>query len=292
MNRRVFDRAATLDLFNPSIGDYVLQRYKDDVSMLRNGMQSLRSESSLTTLLSLQRNGDLSKVDFNDICNFMMGELVACGFEGVSTSYVSLLCLYRIIEINDGEIIFQGDWSCAIDFILLNADGCATYDSFVVIEWALSEGEISNKQVLDFVEKNVCSIGSDDEIRAASSLISSVPTTIEAYQENVELLKEHVINLMCDNFCEFIEVSDAFSKVGYGEYDEAEKEIKNLIKYKLSELNVNFLESDIEIVAGSYSISYELDRYYEDHGDDYSYDNDRSSKVFSINEVDELFDRS
>ncbi|MHB9100912.1 MAG: nSTAND3 domain-containing NTPase, partial [Sulfuricella sp.] len=84
LNRTVSAQGPSMiDLFNPSIGDYVLERYAGDVIALRLGMQSLRTLRSTITLRSLQGDRRLSKADTKSICDTLIEHLAENDFDGV-----------------------------------------------------------------------------------------------------------------------------------------------------------------------------------------------------------------
>ena len=137
INRTVSPKGpATIDLFNPSIGDYVLKRYAGDVVALRLGMQSLRTLRSLITLRSFQADRRLSEADTKLICEALIEHLAENNFDDASVPYVSELCdVYR------GCGGFKSKASvalrAAILFIINKGLGDATDDSFEVIKWGV-----------------------------------------------------------------------------------------------------------------------------------------------------------
>lgn len=279
----------TIDLFNPSIGDYVLERYAGDVVALRLGMQSLRTLRSTITLRSLQGDARLSKTDAKSICDALIDNLAENRFDGVSVSYVSALCdLYR------GCGGFESNTSvglrAAVQYILNKGLGEATEDSFVVVKWSLKQCIVTPEQALDFVAGNVDTVGSHHEIRTMFSLLSAIPETTQGYGTIAESATERVITVLAENFSDFIDVNSVFSNAEGGDHHAAAEKLKKLIERELVGLGVGFCADDIDRVLESYDVAYELERYFEN-----SYDGDNRGSVgpakLAIDEIDDLFDR-
>lgn len=291
LKRTVSSKGSPLiDLFNPSIGDYVLSRYTGDVVTLRLGIISLRTLASLSTLRSLQRNGQLSTPDALSICNAAIKQLIETHFEEANASYVSSLCAI-FWDCYGGERIDEGALKSAVLFILSGpVDGTATLDALRVIRWAVQESFVSQEQALVFVISNLDSVYSDQEIEAVSSLLSVIPDTVLGYANCMVSWTKHVVELISDNFAEYIPVEDVFSQVEYGKHDTAEKEIEKLVELKLDELGVTLDQDEIASIFEVYDVGYELDRYHENASDGGDYGGEAPT-VFAIDEIDDLFDR-
>jgi len=266
--------SAMIDLFNPSIGDYVLKRYSRDVVTFRLGIQCLRTLRSTITLRSLQGDGYLSEVDVKSICAAIIVHLFETDFDGVSVSYVSALC--DVYKRSGGfKSIPSLALRAAVLFILNEGAGKATDYSFEIIEWGMKQQIITPEQALKFIEGNVDYFGDYDEMRAISSLLMAIPAVTNGYQDIAQSVRENVIQVISDNFSEFIDVNSAFSKVEYEDDDGASGELKKLIEEQLIEIGVNFGEDDISNILDSYDVSYELRKFFENAYEEYD---DRGSR--------------
>lgn len=290
LNRIVSTQAhSMIDLFNPSIGDYVLKRYAGDVDALRIGFQSLRTIRSTITLRSLQGDRHLTEADAKSICDALISNLAESEFNDVSVAYVSALCdVYR------GCGGFQGVASAALRaavlFIINESNGEATDYSFGVVEWGIKQCIVTSTEALDFIAGNIDNLGSHTEIQAIQSLLSVIPEATPRYGEIIQAAKEHVIELVSDNFSDFIDVGSAFSKVAYEDDRAAGNELVKLIEEELVELGVDFCTDDVSRILETFDVPYELQRYFENsYGED-----DRRYEgpvMLHIDEIDDLFDR-
>lgn len=290
LNRTVSPQGPSIiDLFNPSIGDYVLERYAGDVVALRLGIQSLRTLRSLITLRSLQGNRRLSKDDAKGICDALIEHLAEKDFGGVSVAYVSALCdVYRGcggFENNVSEAL-----RAAILFIINEGLGEATDDSFEIIEWSVGQSIVTPEQALSFITGNIDIVGSYTEMRAISSLLLVIPKATSGYKEIIQSVKEHVIEVVSDNFSEFIDVNSAFSMVEYEDDRAAGNELKKLIEKELVDIGVSFCADDVSSILESYDVTQELYNYFHNLHEE---DEPRSEgpAILAIDKIDDLFDR-
>ncbi len=140
---------AGVDLFNPSIGDYVLHRYATDIPALRTGFASLRSTTSLKTLADLATNKLLTKLTATAIHRYVLQNAIEEQFIGYSPEYISLACLQSY----GPEASFDADDSLlppAIEFLL--GSECPTYfqDVAEFVVRALDAGLIKGEHAASF----------------------------------------------------------------------------------------------------------------------------------------------
>ncbi len=279
-----------IDLFNPSIGDYVLKRYTGDVAAVRLALLSLKTLKSTTTLRGLQRDSYLSKADTKSICDTLLEHFSERNFNGVTGEYLSALCdIYR------GCGGFVGSISealrAAVLFIVNNGLGEATYYSLNLVEWAVTENVIAPEQALDFVAGNIEVIRAKYEIRAMSSLLLAIPHTLPRHSELLESTKEHVLDVISENFSDYIDVSLAFNNLESDDDFTASNELKKLIEKELDDLGINFDGYDVDNILETYDVPSELNNYIENTFD--FVDREATGPTgLAIDEIDDLFERS
>lgn len=290
LNRAISSHGPSIiDLFNPSIGDYVLRRYAGDVVALRLGLQSLRTLRSTITLRSLQGDGLLSKENAKVICGALFEHFSVMLFDGVSVAYIS--ALFDVYKECDGlKNPPPSALYAAVSFILKEGMGEATGYSFNVIEWGLSQLIVTPEQALSFVSANIEQAESATEIKAMSSLLLAIPEGIPGYGQNAQAAKEHVLEIVSDCFSDFIDVDSAFSRVEYGDVRAASNELTKLVEKELVDLGVDVFPGDIARVLDSYDVTDGLHSYFEN-----SYDgDDREAEgpiMHVVDEIEDLFDR-
>jgi adenylate kinase family enzyme len=282
------DGSANIDVFNPSIGDYVLRRYAGDTFTLRNGMLCLLTSSSVATLYSLSSNKMVNEKECATICDAILEKIAASSFCGVSIEFVSAVAILRIIRSEHYHI--DANRVAAAQHIISNGAGEAVHDSYLVSDWAFGEGVISADQLLDFIDGNIANMESEDDIMTVSSLLARMPADNAKTKIVVEHLGRHVVETIRDNNSDFIEVSDAFSEVVWGDYDGASEKVGELLREKFKSLGVEIDDQDIVDIIDNIDLTNKLDDYWvnsDTGGESYSQGPDAPE----FDEIDDLFAR-
>lgn len=289
-NRNVASNGlAAVDLFNPSIADYVIRRYAGDLTSLKLGLQSLKTTRSLITLLSLWVDKHLSSEDAQSIAGNLIEHIKKTDFKGVDVGYVSLLCdiCRRLNVAKDAE---YPALEHALRYILVEGAGQATDDSFRAIQWGIEKGEFSDSQGLSFLSENVDAIESLAEMKAAGALLSDISKKVEGYANVLSVFKAHIVDVVSESFNDFIDVDYTFSSIEYGDHASASRELEKVIEKELSSIGIDFNATEISDVLSAYDVVNGLHSYYENSydGDDRRVD---GPAVLVVDEIDDLFDR-
>lgn len=293
LNRSILQPTQVLiNLFNPSIGDYVLGRYTSDHQLILQAMLSLRTLNSLNTLKSLIHNGSLSKNDGVKISESLLIFSLENKVYKNEIDYVySLISIYK--ELPYDLIRMEFVLVEILKFIQEEVASHSTDYSLQVIEWAIHKNLTTPAKALNFAKINADIICSDQDIQAMTSLLSSIPETTEGLSELWDDIEHRVTEMFAENPADFIDLKNAFSSLSYGDHYSAKYEVKKLIESKLEYLGINSSYENSQMILDNCDIESELDRFFRES----YYDNDEhqyhSPTLFSskIDEVDDLFDR-
>jgi len=210
-------------------------------------------------------------------------------FDSISVAYVSKLC-----DVYKGCGGFESNVSTALHaavlYIINKGMGEATDDSFGIVEWSVEQRIVTPEQALNFIAGNIDIVSSYTEIQSISSLLLVIPEDTPGYREIIQSVKEHIIEVVSDNFSEFIDVNLAFSMVDYEDDRAAGNELKKLIEKELVDLGVNFCADDVCSILESYDVTQELYNYYH-HLHEEDEPRSEGPAVLAIDEIDDLFDR-
>lgn len=285
---RIFDSAhqVAFDLFNPSIGDFLLRRYSTDIRMIKEGVISLRSVSGIETLLSIRRAGLIPPNTANEICREILTEVHKSEQEGYSSAFISIICNEVLFFDSNNKYLPN-----AVKFILENGSIGGPDHSLSMIKHCLHFGKISATDAINFLNRNFEEIQSDDDIFDAAEIISTLPEKTAERSILVEKILQHVIEIASESLSDFIEISEAFSGVEWDDTDQAEDNIARMIQEKFDELGISIGDDRARDVARSIDI--------EDHLHSYIINSDGSSDEYTSpepstepDEIDDLFDRS
>lgn len=280
-----------IDLFNPSIGDYVLNRYSHDVVSIQTVMQCLRTTMSLLTLAGLKTGNHISIAQALLICNSLLNHAYSEKFHGFTISYISKL-LHTCIDSVGHLATNQQKIFTAIQHIITNAIyGEVSYDTYYSLHWALKLKLIPSKTILNFIKEHYEQSNSDDEIRVISNMLN-ISGECDESKEVKELIRIHIVNIASDNLTDFVDTDRAFSRVNYDDIGGASHELTKLIEEKANTLGITLSGLDILNIMDSYDVSHELYMYYTQcysHEGEYHVD---SPVVLVTDGIDDLFERN
>lgn len=274
-----------LDLFNPSIGDFVLKRYATDTRMLKEGAISLRSASAIETILDIRREKIISETVASEICRDILTEAGREGFSDYDVSFISSLC--NDVLMFDVSNKYLPD---ALKFVLANGSIASSQQSLTTVRYGLTLEKISAIDAVQFLSDNLEDIQTDDDILDAMAIVKELPDDMPQRDSVATAIYEHVVEVASDSLSEFIEISDAFSGVGWEDTDQAEDNMTVMICEKFEALGLVITPDRAREVARSIDIEDHLQSYIMNSGDP---DDQDSSPRFSSgpDEIDDLFDR-
>lgn len=251
---------ARIDIFNPSIGDFVLQRYSDELGLLSCVMFSLRSYASLITLRSLRERRFIEAKDAITILLYVAQRANSLGFKGFSATYIAALC-EELAKISTNEVkLFKTN---AAKFVLENASDAATDDVFNLIRWGIYENILPPTSVVAYAQAHLEDADSKFELRALGRLVAEVDADVDGIDELRSSVREHALDAFSENFNDFLDLSDAFSNVDSEDYSFARDLLKDRISEVLSDLQLDYDISDIENILDVIDVRSELDSFHD-----------------------------
>lgn len=283
------EKEPLVNLFNPSIGDFVLHRYASDLPSLRAGFSTLRSTSSMRTLLDLERNGLIDAKAKKAILDSILDGARDCDYVGFSPDYVALaLVNYKermdLLSPNDDRVI------AASTFVAQSE--CPSYFAEVadVMSWRLHHSLSSEPEVAGFVAA-ACGGGATlAELSKLANLAGRLPDDLaEKIWPNVEeLATNYFIDAVHDEFSD----DDVFEWIDSPEDAyEAERNLSRLVEAKMDGLGIPISDSAVELIVEAFDISERIRERFTPEPD-YEYLGGRQSAMPESDAIDDLFDRS
>ena len=280
-----------IDLFNPSIGDFVLPRLSGNISMLQRGFLCLQTSASVLTLISLYENSTITKSNCQKIATAIVGRMIEVKFHDYSLEYISDLTFFIITKLSTNDDLDAGLVVICRRIIGAKLNMRQIGNFFRIVEWGLKSGDLSGSEALEFLDDQTHRIGNDHEIASAWSLMDSIPHSTTDFSRVQAKIEDHLHEMLSDNITDFIETSDAYRDFQYGEYDEARERLAELVDAKLEKLGVSTSRLlGIQIVEG-YDVQDDMDGYFQNSYDDRSYNSSNGSTPDYGSEIDDLFDR-
>ena len=294
LNRNMHpDGSADVDLFNPSIGDYVLGRYVTNPAVLKSAFVSLPTLSALRTLISLTKNGKINIRNAHDIALAILINAADNEFTLHSIDYLSRLCIFSedMLTPNQklGELI-----DAVADHIILSSSERKIDTSIIrAFHWSLQRGRVSSEAAMTYVAENFEDLsGDDDEIAACWALLQRIPVSTSQLAVCSDF-EDYIIDWVSGNLSEFVQVTVAYAEADYGDYEMAREKIAQLVDEKFAEWGMNTPRMNAtEIVAG-YDVEYDMDKYHRNSYEG-SYDGPggyMSNQPSEDSAINDLFDR-
>lgn len=290
LNRKISNKEgeASLDLFNPSLGDYVLRRYKNDIPTLRSAFKSLRSPSSLNTLRNLAANDIIDTKTHTSIIDQLIKNASLYEFDGFTLEYLSKLLLSRDSYLyNKMDPISRK----AIKHILNNSDAIEDSNSIRLLKLTVESRITDPKKAYELLIKlcDNCSYNNEEEILEIFSLYNSTNYILEASEVVRCHLEDLALTYLEENIYDIFPDSDVFSNVDPGDATSATTNLKELAETKILELGLAW-KLNPERVLNAFDIHWRMDSYFMENSS--HEDIIRPQQLNYIDEVDDLFSRN
>lgn len=224
------------DLFNPSIGDFVLSRLAGDITMIERALLCLHTPASITTLISFFENSTLKKKECQRIANKISLKLVEENFHEYSMEYTSDLVIFIINKLLPNVALEEVLVKMCRYVLESKITARQIGHVFRIVEWGLKHGDLSPSEVLEFLDGETHRIGSDHEIASAWKLLNSIPQSTFDFNKIQTRIEDHLHEMLSDNITDFIETSDAYHDLQYGEDEEARERLAEIVDEKLEKL--------------------------------------------------------
>lgn len=283
------EKEPLVNLFNPSIGDFVLHRYASDIPSLRTGFSTLRSISSMRTLLDLERNHLISEKAKMAILDAILDDAKACNYVGFSVDYIALALvsyhndmrsLSPNIERVKSASTFVAQAECPDDFS----------EVAEVMMWRFRHALSTQQEIADFVSA-ACDAGANlTELSKLANLAGCLHDDLadELWPSVEELATNYFVDAVHHEFSD----SDVFDSVeGPEDTYEAERNLTRMIEGKLEKLGIPISDSAVEIIVEAFDIKDRIKEHFQPEPH-YEYRGGRHSAMQESDAIDDLFYRT
>lgn len=284
-----------LDLFNPSIGDFIIRRYSKDKSILRMSFISLKTIDSLTAFFGLFRDMKIRDAVAQEIICAVLKTASIREYEGYSFGYLLELAS-STIEKWGGISKFSPLIKKLCSHVQSNIDDLSLCESLLILfSWAIINEAMPESAVVNFLKNNFASVSEDGEITACWELIEILDLDENAKEHLYEKFSSALQETIWDGLKDFVEIDEAFSSCDYGDYSDARYRLADLISDKLKKLGLPEDFIDSSELAQDYDIEIEMDNYFRNSYEP-SYEKNQNIYSYEVKSVDDpihdLFNRS
>lgn len=294
LNRNVINRNnITYNLFNPSIADYVLSSYLDDINYLEELLTCLKTPAAIDNINSLYVSGGLGKA----YCSKLV-EMQLIGLSKTSSKYVFDSYLLKLLLLASKVVSPRDELLQYITVLSQNAfevgNDKLNYIFFEFVNWVieLSIIDVHDLRLSESLKIWVSDEGKDyDDYVSLSKLIIRVePSGGDLTDKFKRLLIENMSYDITQDTLDNGLLSDIYNEEEYESYV-----LDDFVSDMLSEVFVKFESSEIEEISECCDLEQIIQSNIDSssHGDEqYEMSRDaRRSTVSSVDVIDDLFDR-
>lgn len=287
------ENQAFVRLFNPSLADFVLNRYAGNTPALRQCFGSLKTQSSLKTLKDMLDNKIISVGVATEVINHIFSSAVDINFIDSNAEFVAQLCIARS-ELGEKFNLSDQSLLKAIKFIDSEKCGRSFLASARVLLWALRSGSVDKMAVETFL---IEAFGNDpgyDELLILGQLVKCfyLVESKSLYDAYDQVITDYLISSVEDEFPDAEVFSDD------GSQSAARRRFLELMDEMAVELGANDSSIVADSVVGLVDVDKFYDKYFHEtaHEPDYKFYRDQrmswSGRSFSpIDPIDDLFSR-
>jgi len=285
------------NLFNPSIADFVLSSYFDDIDYINNLLSCLRTPQSIKNIRSLVPTNTINETDCSDLISKQLTEIFLTEDEVKFDEYLQEVILL-MSTIGTTTSLHLTYLTKVAEMLLSKDSKRPSVKIFSIILYFTRIGviNIQSKEYKDKVSDWAsCSINMDEH-KPLSSIIADVEPQ-EA--ELTETFKDSVVELFCDSITEDIIENGILEDMYSDDYFVGLK-VDDFVEKTLSELNINFDSNEVDVIVDACDfeviIEYNIDAssgYFDDSdGERFYEDNEDSGENSEVSLINDLFDRS
>ncbi len=282
LTRKLYkDGRATLDLFNPSIGDFVLHRYAKDVPSLRAGFASLRSTESLATLSNLARNRLIGPQIAASLLRQLGEHAGALHFVGYTPQYVA--------QVFVGCAQTNHWMSDAMEFVV--GQECPSDFETVADLWLLAgrAAKVDSPAIARFVASACEHSPSAEEFRKLGELLPLLAAADRSTTEDI--LEAAFTSFLLDAIWDEISDDEVFDGLGPDDSIRAKEKLQGLVTEKFEALGLTPDNASLADIVDEYGVTDRMSDYFREPDDAYDGDGRRHADTY-LYEIDDLFDRT
>lgn len=288
LNRTILKNSSLINLFNPSIGDFVLKRYSSDVPALRDAFTCLRSTSSIKTVIDLNKNALITDSAKNEILGGIIQSAHSINYAGYDAEYISLAIFnyYKnISSLGYTEII-----DSASRFALNSDSSVISINMLRLVEWRLMKSLSTSMEIFNFIKKCMKSGVNFEEAEIISRIIANLPGDLcdDANSDLEDAFSEYLCNSVHDEFSD----NDIFGGVQPSFLEDAIDNLRDLIKEKFKEINIDVSSSLVDDIIDAYDMDSKSETYFDYEEEDFYFERENNYTEEKFDEVEDLFDRS
>jgi ABC-type oligopeptide transport system ATPase subunit len=283
LTRLIIGAETHYKLFNPSLGDFILHRYAENLPVLETIFKCLRSQSSLAVLFAMSQNKMIDREATLRLLSALFEYEEHLQFSGSDLEYVARLCIGGATR--NSPLVNSSPLETTARAILKSKVPSEYYYSLRLLLDCINKGIIVPQEVEEFALEALQIGAGNDEV----SLISELILQLERHEIYTlsDIFSEVAVKNLLDSLGEYFDTSDVF-RHGYN-LEAAQERLEELVTEQLTTWNITPTAEMLDEIVDAYDLR---DRMQDFLGSDESgYSPSRGSSKLEIESIDDLFQR-
>ncbi|HCR3213929.1 TPA: hypothetical protein ON491_002417, partial [Proteus mirabilis] len=288
LNKNVMIR---LTPFNPSVSDYIINRYATDETSLSLYFSALKTNQSINTLFSLHSNRKINSDVFVSVLESVLNAVDLKCLNDYSIHLLHSVIHSNLISTNKNRMVYPS--------LFLNIkEEYLTYDYEVgeCVLWAVKNNPslFSDQFISDFINYAMRSSWrytlSHDDYLPLAHLINLRPTIKE--EEVTQELMEHIKEYWHENYDEYLSGTEKIQSLDYDERSKADDIAYDMLHDLINEYDLPFEDNEIEYMYSKVDASAHLSDFYDYDDDERElFYSRRDEKEHSESYINDLFQK-
>lgn len=277
----------TYTLFNPSLADFIINRYKADIELLKSIYLSLQTKSSNLNLINLKKNNFINEQFYKEILiylfqNYNIKDNKHEYFISLSLSIIKEKYIADKIEFNNKVKEFLNTINLMENTILHFTD------LLRLLVYATKEFnyQLDLKELLNHV-----SIDEIDDLPHIIEIFNNLELTDYTLISNFEeSLEDTLIDVLSDLAHSEIDISEYIMSSSNFDESSIRDTLCDLLDNLIIEFNTNIISINLDNIVDSINIDRLTESYFSNQDNDYDEDRYRERQLLS-DDIDDLFER-
>jgi adenylate kinase family enzyme len=291
LSRKALSKSLSLiDVFNPSISDFVKHRFAYEIPKLRLALSSLRSTSSLETV---EWFVDEHREVAAELAVHVVLQAYQTNFEGFKNGYVATAVRLAAVANGDWSILNIEAFKNATQFILLSKPSSDLNVIAEVIYFALKQGVCTSAAAASWLV-HMLETGLN---LSAVSPIRDLMSLLDEAEQFEDRLDDAIVDAVADDFEHSVDLWDIFGNVDEDDYrrndlKQARYNLESHIADRLRESGVKPDELRIEQVSCKFNLELAAAEYFAQEDETAQESSAGVPRASFDPEIEDLFDIS
>ncbi|WEM43489.1 restriction endonuclease [Photobacterium sp. DA100] len=300
INRHVSNNKVTYTVYNPSITDYLISKYKNDTETLSNIFSCYSSPTSLLTLISMITDGNYilnhgtikQKKLLSNVINNIIENIKEYNLDKNDSYQLSLigLAINKLSVTNENKMEFI-NWYKNRDYTTYTPNSIS---KFYKLLNSTNEVIVPTTNQKEFIINCLNSHLDIDDLQDISLLIKLF--SLDDNSEIIESLRTNTEECLVNDFVDIVNQTDALDELYPEDSFDAEQKLDEILEEILGNFSIDMSNLiDLDSITSTYDVESKLEENYDnlrldEYVDDYHDKDHEANAKDESDDIDSLFE--